>query len=193
MADTRLPVFNNEAQTAYIDMRTESTNGQGRQVVVLGDPAVNDNVAAVATQDLGGTDQTTPGIVIRLAGSASVQMVNASISVHLQSTGGTVAVKLDPDFNITQKARSTSGTYGRTAINAGVRQIIAASATRKSVIFVHDSPNTIYIGLDNTVTSVVLGTGFPLVANQIFGFDDYTGAIFGTTESGEAIIKYIQI
>lgn len=151
MADTKLPVFNNDAQTAYIDMRTEATNGEGRQVVVLGDPSINANVATVATQDLGGSDQTTPGVVFRLAGSAAVQVVGSSgtlgvhitgtsgtlnvqldpgttlegiqssVAVHLLSTAGSLVVKLDPDSTLGGVRNSVAVHLGSTAGTIGVR------------------------------------------------------------------------
>lgn len=74
MADTSLIVFNASGQSAYIDMRTESTNLEGRQVVVLGDASLNANVAAVASQDVptASSDKTTPGLVMRGVGSFTI-------------------------------------------------------------------------------------------------------------------------
>lgn len=89
MADSAVPIT--QGSGTNIDTRTESTNGNHRQVVVFGDPALNNNVAAVATQDVGATDQTTPAVLMRLAGSASVQLVG-------QAT--TLAVSLDPGHEL---------------------------------------------------------------------------------------------
>lgn len=74
MADSLLQVFSATGGTAAIDIRTEATNGDGRQVVILGDPLLNANVAAVASQDVptASSDKTTPGIVMRGAGSFTV-------------------------------------------------------------------------------------------------------------------------
>lgn len=114
MADSQVPITSGSGTN--IDSRTESTNGNHRQVVVLGDPALNDNVAAVATQDLSGSDQTTPGIVVRMAGSMSISQVNTTVTVgfdpghelgsikginstvgiYLDSTKGTIGVSLKP-------------------------------------------------------------------------------------------------
>ena len=102
MVDTRLPVFNADAQTAYIDMRTDATNLEGRQVVVLGDPSLNANVAAVLSQDGTTSDETTPAIAVRSVGSLAVSIVgsSASLSVYLSATAGTVHVKNDPDSTV---------------------------------------------------------------------------------------------
>lgn len=171
MADTRLPVFNNDAQTAYIDMRSESTNGQGRQVVVLGDPAVNDNVAAVATQDLGGADQTTPGIVMRMAGSASVQIVGSSgtLGVHVQSTGGTLQVKLDPDSTLGGVRNSIAVYLQNTAGTLGVRvgQVdgtVAVYFSQSKPTVLADIQSTASIFTVSGSTSGVSVSGVQLVA-----------------------------
>ena len=103
MSDTRLPVFNADGATAYIDLRTESTNGDGRQVIVFGDPAVNDAVAGVVSADPGPTSAAY-GVVMRLAGSAtitgSLTGITNSIAAHILSTGGTLQVKTDPSSAI---------------------------------------------------------------------------------------------
>jgi hypothetical protein len=110
MADTYLPVFNADGQTANIDYRTESTNGHGRQVIVFGDPSVNDNVVPVVTADPGPTS-TAPGVVVRLAGSAQVQIAGStgSLAVYFDRANpnvianagtGTFTVQLDPGYEL---------------------------------------------------------------------------------------------
>lgn len=96
-----------------VDTRTEASNGNHRQVIVIGDPSINNNVATVATQDLGGSDQTTPGVVMRLAGSASVQVVGSTgtLGVHIQSTNGTMGVRFSDEPIVT--AYGKEGTTGR--------------------------------------------------------------------------------
>jgi hypothetical protein len=39
MADTKLTIFQSDGTTAAIDYRTESTSGDGRQVITIGDPS----------------------------------------------------------------------------------------------------------------------------------------------------------
>jgi len=47
MADTKIVIFNADGASAYVDYRTEGTNFEGRQVVVIGDPSTNAGVAPV--------------------------------------------------------------------------------------------------------------------------------------------------
>ena len=117
---------------------------------------------------------------------------NLCTNVQVGGLGGTVAVKIDPDYNIIQKARSASGTHNKVEIATFARRIIAANPLRKSIIFTHDNTGTLYIGLSNAVTSANIGTGFPFVANQIFGFDEYTGEVYGVLEANPSNIKYIE-
>lgn len=95
MADSLIPVTGGSGYN--VDTRT-NVAGDHRQVIVLGDPSITDNVAAVLTQDVGGTDQTTPAIAVRLAGSATVQIAGASgsISTYISGTAGTINVQLKP-------------------------------------------------------------------------------------------------
>lgn len=77
MADSSLPVT--PGTGTDVDGRTESTNGNFRQVIVLGDPSVNDNVVSAVTADPGPTS-TEPGIVTRMAGSVVVIPHTASVA-----------------------------------------------------------------------------------------------------------------
>lgn len=113
MADSSFPITPGTGASGSVDVRTESTNANLRQVVVLGDPLLNNNVAAVLSQDVGGSDQTTPAIAMRMAGSASVQIVGSTgtIGVHIQSTAGTLAVRFADSPIVT--AYGMDGTTGR--------------------------------------------------------------------------------
>ena len=123
MADSNVVITSGSGTN--IDTRTETTNLNHRQVIVLGDPAINANVAAVLSQDVGGSDQTTYGVAMRLAGSAAVQIVGASgsISTYLSGTAGTVWVKTDPDATVGGIRTSINvylgGTAGTIAANIG--------------------------------------------------------------------------
>lgn len=99
MPDTKISIFASDGTTAAIDYRSEATNGDGRQVIVLGDPLLNNNVAAVATQDLPGTDQTTPGLVVRHAGSivigsGIVTSITNTIGINIGKVDGTIQVNI---------------------------------------------------------------------------------------------------
>src|SRR3990167_9373221 len=71
-----------------IDTRTESTNSNHRQVVVLGDPSVNDGVAEVRASD---PDSNDMGVVVRDVNSTAI--VSGLRDVRVQSiVDGTVSV-----------------------------------------------------------------------------------------------------
>lgn len=96
MADARIVVFNADGQSAFIDYRTESTNLDGRQVIVIGDPAVNVNIAPVQTTD---PTSAQPGLVVRdVNTSAVVAALGTTINVALKP--GTIAVQLDPGHEL---------------------------------------------------------------------------------------------
>lgn len=61
MADTFVPILDKNGSTVNVDVRTESTNGDVRQVVVLGDPSVNGGVCPVdATTGAAVHDMVSP-------------------------------------------------------------------------------------------------------------------------------------
>ena len=104
-----------EGSGLNIDTRTEGTNSNHRQVIVVGDPDTNSNVADVLNEDPGPTS-TLQGLVIRLAGSARVH----------QAAAGTFAVYFDPATPSVSLSGITnsisvylSGTAGTIAANVG--------------------------------------------------------------------------
>lgn len=138
----------------------------------------------------------SPGEVAILSG------VTNSISVYVSGTGGTLrvgdipgsmAVYFSPTVPSIKKDVGSTGTYSSVELVPMQRQIIATNASRRSIALVHDASNTVYIGLTNALTTGSLGTGFPIVSNQIVGFDNYTGALFGAMDAGNVKIKYIEI
>lgn len=94
MADSNVNIT--QGSGVSIDTRTESTNSHHRQVVVLGDPAINANVAAVLTQDGLTSDETTPAIAVRSVGSLAVTIAGSptTMGVYLHSTAGSIAVNV---------------------------------------------------------------------------------------------------
>lgn len=107
MADSSVSIT--QGSGADVDSRTESTNGNHRQVVVLGDPAVNDSVAAVKSTDPSSNDQ---GIVVRDPNTTAI--VSGLRDVRVQSVvDGTIQVgtvtRLDRVMNVVDGTLSTIG------------------------------------------------------------------------------------
>lgn len=79
------------------------------------------------------------------------------------------------------KVRSEAGGYGAISV-ATTATLLTSSKKRKSIVFTHEDPDdTVYLGKDSSVTT---STGFPIVANQIYGYDDYTGPIYAIISNG---------
>ena len=161
MANTRIPIFNADAQTAYIDFESDATDGDGRQVVVIGGPSVKGAVAEVKAVDPG-TSSTDYGQVVRVAGSIQVGGFSGSayltgiynsIAVHLISTGGTIAANIGKiDGTVAIYLHSTGGTLG---VNVG--KIEGTSA-----IYLHSTGGTLGVRVgqvDGSIAVHLVGTG----------------------------------
>lgn len=114
MADSKVTIT--EGTGSNIDTRTEATNGQHRQVIVVGHPSVNDAVAEVASLDVGASS-TAYGQVVRLAGSAQVNIVavgtGVTLGVNLGKVDGTIQVNVGKiDDNVSVKFANIAGTAG---------------------------------------------------------------------------------
>ena len=217
MANTRIPIFNADAQTAYIDFETESTNGDGRQVVVIGSPSVNAAVAEVASLDPGPTSNAY-GQVVRLAGSAQVQIAGSSgtIGVHLQSTGGTIGVRVGQiDGTTSVYLAQTAGTIwvklvpetglpaglnaiGKLAANSGVDigDVTINNATGAAAVNIQDGGNALTVdgtltGITNSIAVHVLSTNGTMAVNV--GKVDGTVAIYLHSTGGTLGVRVGQI
>lgn len=140
-----------------------------------------------------GTGGTLGVRVGQIDGSAAVHLVGTGGTLRIGDIPGTISVQFSPSVPSIKKDVASTGSYNSVELVPMQRQIIASNSSRKSVALVHDSSNTVYIGLSNALTTGSLGTGFPIVSNQIIAFDDYTGAIWGAMDTGNVKIKYIEI
>ncbi len=85
---------------------------------------------------------------------------------------------------IMDKPRNNKGGYDGTSVSTTATLIRNDNGGRKSVAFTHEaSADTVYFGLDANVTTI---NGLPIVANQIFGVDDYTGPLYAIISTGAA-------
>lgn len=105
-----------EGSGKSIDTRTTTTNTRDRQVVVIGNPTVDAAVAEVASLDVG-SSSTAYGQVVRLAGSAQVNLVAISttagtIGVNLGRVDGTIQTNIGKiDDYVAIKSGSLSGSF----------------------------------------------------------------------------------
>src|SRR6185503_18105177 len=105
MADTAIAIT--AGTGTNVDTRTEGTNGNHRQVVVIGDPATNAGVAPV--------DATT---------GLSVNVTNASLTVasHAVTNAGTFAVQV-----------SNANANGQAAMAGAAPVVVASNQTTLAV------------------------------------------------------------
>ena len=90
MSDSNIIIFNADGGSAQIDLRTVGT--EGRQVVIVGDPTTNANVAEVRNDDPG-SSSTLQGMVVRLAGSATVVGLQGTTArPFLMNTDGAIKI-----------------------------------------------------------------------------------------------------
>lgn len=102
-------------------------------------------------------------------------------SLLVDSTGKPMAFDFPQPPKAVDKVRSDAGGYG--AVNVATSAtLLTSSKKRKSIVFTHEDPDdTVYLGKNSSVTT---STGFPIVANQIYGYDDYTGPIYAIISNG---------
>lgn len=115
MADTAIAIT--QGSGTNIDTRTESTNGNHRQVVVLGDPATNAGVAPVdATNGLSVTLTTAlpagSAAIGKLAANSGVDIGDVDVTTVGTITPGTAATNLGK----AEDAAHTSGDVGVMAL-----------------------------------------------------------------------------
>lgn len=170
MADSKLQVFNADGSTAAIDIRTESTTGDGRQVIVVGDPTSNNAVASVQATD---PSSNVEGLVVRdVNTSAMVAALGGTLAIYVHTTAGTLAV----DVGKIQALKQSSGdgasatnmlnilpmafngsTHDRLRNNTGV----AAGALR--VVMASDAVGSISVASVATSIGVYFDRGNPTV------------------------------
>ncbi len=166
MADTAVPIT--AGSGTNIDVRTESTNGDVRQVVVLGDPSANTGVAPVSGTaglkvDLGADNDVTvtgtvavssvPSHAVTNAGTFTVQIDGAvstfaEDAAHVSGDRGITALALRRDTTPSSSS-GTAGDYstlnvdanGRLYVNAALYDAAGAAVTA-AVDYTHDGALT---------------------------------------------------
>lgn len=126
-----------------------------------------------------------------------VKQVSGSINSTnvMQLAGNTIATNNGDTDAGTQRiviARSANATTAAVSVGADTStSIVPTQAGRKSIVLVHTSTSNLYVSTGSAASS----SAFPLVANQIYGFDDYTGPVNAIAEeqAGTISVKYIEI
>lgn len=164
MSDTRIPIFNADGQTAYIDYRTEATNGDGRQVIVIGDQTTNVNISPVQATDPSSNSQ---GLVVRdvntsaiagfLGGTLGVYLSATSGTLNMQLKPGTIAVSLDPGHLL-----------GSVTANAGTGTFTVQFDPGHELGSIKGITNSInaYLGATGGTIAVKIDPGYNIIGTQ---------------------------
>lgn len=182
MADDAVPITPGSGKN--IDTRTESTNSEHRQVIVVGDPAVNDGVAEVVSVPPGEA-ATNYGIVIRLAGSARVH----------QATAGTFAVYFDqsnPAVNVTAVGGTTAIYFDQSAPTVKISTGTTAAVSLDpgyTLGYIAGSKETLAVYFDQSNPKVNLGADVVNVSNTAIIPVTVAGSFEGISALGKTLIS----
>lgn len=124
------------------------------------------------------------------------QVSGAIDSINVVQLGGNSVSLSSGDVEAgTQRivsARSANATTAAVSVGADAStQIVPTNLSRKSVVFVHASSSNLYLSTGTALSTAA----FPIVGNQIYGFDDYTGPVNGIAEeqAGTISVRYFEI
>jgi len=95
------------------------------------------------------------------------------------------------DANMAYFQAVLSDTLNHASVNIAdsATEIKAVNTSRKCILLKNNGSVTVYIGEDNTVTTL---TGYPLEAGEsIYIYD--TEAVYGITASGTGDIRYLEV
>jgi hypothetical protein len=140
-----------------VDTRTEGTNSNHRQVVVLGDPATNAGVAAV---------DATAGLKVNLGADNDVTTTPPRAAVAALTT---------------QADQASNATLANVSDTASSTTLLASNAARLAAIIYNDSTVGLYVKYGATASATSF-TYF-LDAGESYREERYTGVIDGIWES----------
>lgn len=164
-----------------IDTRTESTNSNHRQVVILGDPSVNDGVAEVRASD---PDSNDMGVVVRDVNTTAIVSGLNSIRIRDIVTG---------TVTINGTLTGITNTIGVVPLS-GVGDPLYDEATNSVKV-----SGTI-TGITNSIQAHILSTGGTIVvkldpAGAVFNNAGHTASVFtvsgstaGVSDSGVQLV-----
>lgn len=169
MADSSVSIT--QGSGTSIDTRTESTNSNHRQVIVVGDPSTNGGVAPVdASTGLSVNVTNTTIAVTDNSSTLSIDDNGSSITVD-----GTVAATQSGTWNITNVSGTVSLPTGASTLAEQQTQTTAISAIKTSVELIDDAVYTD-------------GSGTPSKAIAVAGTDGTNPQIISTNATGHVNI-----
>lgn len=196
MADTSVAITAGTGTS--VDTRTESTNGNHRQVVVLGDPSTNAGVAPVDAAaglkvDLGAdNDVTVTGTVTAELGATDNAVLDAIEADTTTIAGAVAGTEMQVDV-ITMPTTTVTGTIAHDSADSGNPQKIGAKAESaiSTATMVADGDRTdLYADIDGVLmvrSDRPLGD---LLSERLSNTDGTSTAstVFGATASTRNVI-----
>lgn len=160
-----------------IDTRTEGTNSNHRQVIVIGDPATNAGVAPVdATNGLSVTLTTAIP-----AGSATIGKLAANSGVDIG----------DVDVTSLPNTKASTAALSNVAGSASSVTLKAANADRRALIIVNESSATLYIKFGATASAT--DYTYQLQAGDTHREELYTGIVDGIWASATGAARVTEL
>lgn len=126
------------------------------------------------------------GLVVRLVGTMPLPTGAATEATQL-------LVKADLDVIVSDKARANAGAPVGVAVGVVAVLVIAANASRKSIVISNTGITNVYIGISNTVTILGAVQGVKLIPNGTYsdsGDGMYTGDIYAI---GDALAGSVSV
>lgn len=198
MADTAVAIT--AGVGTNIDTRTEATNSNHRQVVVIGDPSVNAGVAPVDVVKGLAVDLTASGALPTVTNLSQMSGAAIAMGTGVRSAGTQrVTVATDDLVPVTGTVTAglvpvTSGglTISSTLIAAGTNatSVKASAGQLYKIEVTNNSANIGYLKLYNTAGTPTAGSGTPVIRLMCPGNATGTGA-FSTYDNGVAFVTGI--
>jgi len=121
---------------------------------------------------------TNPLPVNIVSGAGATSAVNISDSSGVGYSGSNPL----PTYNV---GAATQSTYATTVGSDASTQIATTNIDRKSIIITHQNSLALYVSTGTAVST----TSFPLLANQIIGWNEYVGPLYAILTEGGATAK----
>lgn len=197
MADSNILVLQADGTTKNIDARTEGTNSEARQVVVLGDPSSNSAVAEVRATD---PDSNSEGVVVRDVNTSAivgklnsgivVQGITNSIGVYFDKGEPAVrAYGLDGTTSRAFRMNSDGAIKVYDLVNGTVNISSGTITSITNPVVANTSSTTVIPRSVSGSTSAVSDSGLTLVSPDAGNSVKIFGYSFTTTAQVQTVVR----
>jgi hypothetical protein len=210
MADSGINITEGLGQV--VDSRTEGTNGNHRQVIVVGDPSTNAGVAPVdATNGLAVDVKTLPAttntreVVGDVAQDAAIAgnpvsvggRASAAEPTDMSADGDSVYSWMDRKGRQIVAFQSGTGTLSNVSGSASSVTVLAANTARKGATIVNDSTALLYLKFGSSASTSSYTVVLAGAASAPFAYYEvpfgYTGIITGIWASAAGNARVTEV